>query len=672
MLNVFLSLPRRQKQAIAIAIDLLLLWLAFWSALALRLETWAPDVGPYQWQMLVAPLLAIPIFIRFGLYRAVIRFMEDRVVFVVAGGVTLSVVLLAALIALTHTPGLSRGVLGIYWLLAISYVGATRFLARSYFLRAERGQDSRIRVAIYGAGRAGTQLASALRAGREYLPVAYFDDDPALHNMEFGGLRVYPPDELPVLVSTRQVDELLLAIPSASRARRAEIIDRLEGLHCKVKLVPGMADIVGGSVAVDAIREVEIEDLLGRESVVPDARLLGQCITGKVVLVSGAGGSIGSELCRQIIRLQPTRLVLMELSEFALYSIEQELAGLCKRLDLRIELVPVLGSVTHQRRNEMVMTGFGVQTIYHAAAYKHVPLVEHNPIEGLRNNAVGTRHMAEAALAAGVETFVLISTDKAVRPTNVMGASKRLSELILQALARRVAGTHPHPGPPLALKDTGPVGHKGEGRAVRGVGSTRFCMVRFGNVLGSSGSVVPLFRKQIAAGGPITLTHAEITRYFMTIPEAAQLVIQAGSMGQGGEVYVLDMGKPVKIIDLARRMVHLSGLELRDEQHPEGDIAIEVVGLRPGEKLYEELLIGENVEGTPHPLIMRAYEHELSWDVLNERLADLDEACQAFDYERVLVVLGTLVQEYAPARHGDGELLWRTMTKPVVGDGVVH
>ncbi len=331
----------------------------------------------------------------------------------------------------------------------------------------------------------------------------------------------------------------------------------------------------------------------------------------------------------------------MELSEFALYSIEQELAALCNRLGARIDLVPVMGSVTHQRRNESVMNKFGVQTVYHAAAYKHVPLVEQNPIEGLRNNAVGTRRMAEAALAAGVETFVLISTDKAVRPTNVMGASKRLSELILQALSRRG-------------------------------GKTRFCMVRFGNVLGSSGSVVPLFRKQIAAGGPVTLTHADITRYFMTIPEAAQLVIQAGSMGQGGEVYVLDMGKPVKIMDLARRMVHLSGLEVRDEQHPDGDIAIEIVGLRPGEKLFEELLIGENVEGTSHPLIMRAYEHELPWARINELLAKMDEASRTFDYERVLALLGSLVEEYSPARHGDDELWWRTPGRPVAGEVVIH
>lgn len=631
MLKIFLALPRRHKQAISVVADFVLLLFAFWSALALRFESWHPELAPYRWQMLAAPLLAIPIFIRLGLYRAVIRFMEDRVVFVVAGGVTMSVLLLAAGVALTHTPGLSRGVLGIYWLLAIVYVGATRFLVRSYFLRAERGQDSRVRIAIYGAGRAGTQLAYALRAGREYLPIVFFDDNPALQNSEVAGLRVFPPSDLASVLSTKSVDEVLLAIPSSSRARRTEIIDRLEGFHCKVKLIPGMADVVSGNVTVDAVREVEIEDLLGRESVVPDAALLGRCIAGKVVLVSGAGGSIGSELCRQVIRLQPSRLVLMELSEFALYSIEQELAGLCAHGKLRVELVPVLGSVIHQHRNEMVMKSFGVQTVYHAAAYKHVPLVEHNPIEGIRNNAVGTRRMAEAALAAGVETFVLISTDKAVRPTNVMGASKRLSELILQALARQG-------------------------------GATRFCMVRFGNVLGSSGSVVPLFRKQIAAGGPITLTHADITRYFMTIPEAAQLVIQAGSMGQGGEVYVLDMGKPVKILDLARRMVHLSGLEVHDDMHPDGDIAIEIVGLRPGEKLYEELLIGENVEGTSHPLIMRAYEHEVPWMVLVERLASLDDACQAFDYEKALALLGLLVREYEPARHGDGELIWRIMS----------
>ncbi|WP_291993469.1 nucleoside-diphosphate sugar epimerase/dehydratase [Candidatus Accumulibacter sp. ACC003] len=637
MIRQFLSLPRWQKQAIAVTTDLVLLFAAFWSALAVRFETFMPDLDAYGWQLLAAPLLAIPIFVHLGLYRAVIRFMEDRVVFVVAGGVSLSVLVLAAVIALTHSQGLSRGVLVIYWVLAIAYVGVTRFMARSYFLRAERRQTPRTRIAIYGAGSAGTQLAYALRAGKEYLPVLFFDDNPRLQKSEVAGLRVHSPADLEDVVKARRVDEVLLAIPSASRARRLAVIDRLEGLQCKVKIVPGMMAVVSGKVTEDAIREVEIDDLLGRESVAPDPLLLEHCVTGKAVLVSGAGGSIGSELCRQIVSLQPLRLVLMELSEFALYSIEQELRNLCERTGTQLELVAVMGSVTQQHRNEMLMTRFAVQTVYHAAAYKHVPLVEHNPIEGLRNNAVGTRRMAEAALAAGVETFVLISTDKAVRPTNVMGASKRLSELILQALARRGGGT-------------------------------RFCMVRFGNVLGSSGSVVPLFRKQIAAGGPITLTHADITRYFMTIPEAAQLVIQAGSMGQGGEVYVLDMGKPVRIIELAQRMVHLSGLAVRNDEHPDGDIAIEIVGLRPGEKLYEELLIGENVEGTAHPLIMRAYEHQLPWESLVEVLGEMDRASRLFDYERVLSLLGTVVEEYAPAQQGADDLWWRTMARPATGD----
>ena len=641
MLKRFLLLSRRKKQAISVATDFVLLLLAFWSALALRFETWNPELAVYGWQIIAAPLLAIPIFIRLGLYRAVIRFMEDRVVFVIAAGVTMSVLMLAAGVALTHTPGLSRGVLTIYWLLAIAYVGATRFIVRSYFLRAERGQDARKRIAIYGAGRAGTQLAYALRAGREYLPVAFFDDNKAVQRVEVAGLRVYAPENLVSVLKVKEIDELLLAIPSASRSRRAEIIDRLEGLHCKVKLVPGMADVVSGKFVVDEIREVEIEDLLGRDSVAPDSALLGKCIAAKVVLVSGAGGSIGSELCRQIVRLQPSRLVLLEQSEFALYSIEQELAATCAVSNLGVELIPLLGSVTDQSRDVIILRSFGVQTVYHAAAYKHVPLVEHNPIEGLQNNAFGTWRMAEAALAAGVETFVLISTDKAVRPTNVMGASKRLAELILQGLARDGAGT-------------------------------RFCMVRFGNVLGSSGSVVPLFRKQIAAGGPVTLTHADITRYFMTIPEAAQLVIQAGSMGQGGEVYVLDMGKPVKILDLARRMIHLSGLEVRDEAHPDGDIALEIVGLRPGEKLYEELLIGDNVEGTSHPLIMRAYEHELPWSELRGRLESLDEACRTFDYDQVMALLALLVQEYSPAQHGDQELIWRSFVISLEGRAGAH
>ncbi len=632
MIQPFIDLPRKYKQLVAVFADLVLLYLAFWSAIALRFETLTPDITLYAWQMIAAPLLAVPIFIHFGLYRAVIRFMEDRVVFVVVAGVTLSVMLLAALVTLTHTQAISRGVLVIYWLLAVIYVGATRFMARSLLLSAERRHDVRKRVIIYGAGRSGTQLALALKAGREYLPVVFVDDDPTKQQTELAGLRVYSSGELPHIVVNQKIDEVLLALPSATRTRRLEIIDTLERLRCKVKAIPSTAELVSGDITItkDSIKEIDIEDLLGRISVVPDPGLLAMYVTGKAVLVSGAGGSIGSELCRQILRLSPARLVLMELSEFALYSIDQELRSLCVEKNLEVEIVPLLGSVIHQRRNERIMRTFGVQTVYHAAAYKHVPLVEHNPIEGIRNNSIGTQRMAEASLAAGVETFVLISTDKAVRPTNVMGASKRLAELVLQGLARNG-------------------------------GRTRFCMVRFGNVLGSSGSVVPLFREQIKAGGPITLTHLDITRYFMTIPEAAQLVIQAGSMGQGGEVYVLDMGPPVRIFDLARRMIHLSGLTVREEGNPDGDIAIKVVGLRPGEKLYEELLIGENVEGTSHPLIMRAFEQELPWSLLASRLTEIDASCQSFSYQRVLKLLSSLVGEYTPTRHDENLLLWQAL-----------
>ncbi len=632
MLRGFLRLPRRYKQAVVVAVDSLLLCFAFWSAVALRFDSATPPLDAYLWIALAAPFAAVPLFIKLGLYRAVIRFMEDRVIYVVFVGVSLSVLALAALAAFFHVEGFSRGVLIIYWLLAILYVGASRFLARSYFTGAERRHDGGRRVAIYGAGRAGTQLAYALRAGREYEPVCFLDDKHELQNTELAGLRVYSPTNLAHLIDAKDILEILVAIPSATRARRAEILARLEPLACKLKIVPGMVDLVNGSLNADALRTVGIEDLLGRDAVAPNSALLGACVAGKSVLVTGAGGSIGSELCRQILLLRPRRLVLLDRSEFALYSVEHELAPMAARQG--IELVAVLGSVSHQRRNEHMMRVYEVQTVYHAAAYKHVPLVEHNPLEGLRNNAIGTRLIAEAALSANVETFVLISTDKAVRPTNVMGASKRLAELILQALATKSRQSEP---------------------------KTRFCMVRFGNVLGSSGSVVPLFRRQIEAGGPITLTHPEMTRYFMSIPEAAQLVIQAGAMAKGGEVFVLDMGKPVRIIDLARRMIHLSGLQVRDESHPEGDIAIEIVGLRPGEKLFEELLIGENVEGTGHPLIMRAFEHELPWVELMQRLQALDVACHAFDYASALALLRATVREYLPSSDDEEGLLWRRL-----------
>lgn len=537
-----------------------------------------------------------------------------------------------------------RSLLLLYPMLLVLYMGGGRAAYRMwkehrlYGGLVAQGKP----VVIVGAGRGGAMLVRELERSADWRVVGLVDDDRSKWGRELSGHPVLGGlDSLPEVLDSEKASHVILAMPSAAADASRRAADLAVGAGAHVFTVPGLEDVMSGRVAISALRPVEIEDLLGRASVMPDTMLLGRCIAGKVVLVTGAGGSIGSELCRQIVRLGPVRLVMFEISEFALYSIEQELLGLCAQARVAVELVPVLGTVMHQSRAEAVMRSFGVNTVYHSAAYKHVPLVEHNPVEGIRNNAVGTRRMAEAALAAGVDTFVLISTDKAVRPTNVMGASKRLAELILQALANQG-------------------------------GKTRFCMVRFGNVLGSSGSVVPLFRQQIAAGGPITLTHPEITRFFMTIPEAAQLVIQAGAMGQGGEVFVLDMGQPVKIVDLARRMIHLSGLEVRDDEHPDGDIAIDIVGLRPGEKLYEELLIGENIEGTSHPLIMRAYENEVPWEIMSGRLAQLDAACMAFDFPKVLALLGLLVQEYTPATHGEDALLWRALAEPGRGDVLVH
>lgn len=620
--ELLLGLPRNVKRSLVVLADLVLLPLAFWSAVALRFDNGFPDVPGYGVLALAAPLFAIPVFIVLGLYHAVIRFMGERAIFTVVAGVTVSVLLLASLAVLIHINGISRGVLFIYWCLAVLYVGASRFLARSYLRRLNPQRAKKlVRVAIYGAGSAGTQLAAAFKAGHEYLPAAFVDDNPDLHGARVAGIQIYAPAQVPDMVEAQEIEQILLAMPSAPRSQVRKILQQLEPLGVKLKTMPGMDELASGKVDVADLREVGIEDLLGREATHPDMELLTACVTGKVVLVTGAGGSIGSELCRQIALLKPRRLILLELSEFALYSIEEELRGALAKKPGQAgpDLVAVLGSVLERERLTGLMREHGVETVFHAAAYKHVPIVEHNPGTGVRNNVAGTRACAEAAIAADVATFVLISTDKAVRPTNVMGASKRLAELVLQALA------------------------------AEGKGKTRFTMVRFGNVLGSSGSVVPLFRRQIAAGGPITLTHPEITRYFMTIPEAAQLVIQAGAMGQGGDVFVLDMGQPVRIIDLARRMVHLSGLSVRDEANPDGDIEIRVTGLRPGEKLYEELLIGGEVEPTPHPRIMRSREHMIPWDQLQTMLAGIDAVCGGTTpREELQPLLCKAVVEYTP------------------------
>ena len=627
-----LNFSRFHKQIVAALVDLFCLPLTFCVAIWLRYDSFNFSLlQQYTWLLLLCPLVSIPIFIRLGLYRAVIRFIDHKIVYVVVVGVTLSVMALVAMAAFsTHLIGFSRGVFGIYWVCAILYVAASRFLARGYLVYLS-GVAGGLPVAIYGAGAAGNQLAIALANSSEYRPVAFIDDKQELHGAMIAGIRVYGPDALPDLLANKKINKILLAMPALSKARQRRILDQLEPLKIRTLATPPIKSLISGVARVQDVREIEIEDLLGRDAVEPDQDLMAMCIAGKSVMVTGAGGSIGSELCRQILRQHPARLILLEMSEFALYSIEQELQGLRKVLHSDVELMPFLGSVLETAKCEKILRTFGVETVYHAAAYKHVPLVEHNPIEGIRNNALGTLSMARAAMAAEVKRFVLISTDKAVRPTNVMGSTKRLAELILQAFARKQ--------------------HK-----------TRFCMVRFGNVLGSSGSVVPLFRKQIMAGGPITVTHPEITRYFMTISEAAQLVLQAGAMGEGGDVFVLDMGDPVKIVDLAKRMVHLSGLEIKNELTPDGTIESHYVGLRPGEKLFEELLIGENVEGTEHALIMRAQESEIPWALLQEWLAELAAACDQFDHEAVRSLLLRIVFEYAP-QCGIEDFIWRAQNK---------
>lgn len=605
-LHFLFSLKRSQKRLVSVAIDSVFLLFAFWFALLVRLDSVDVLFKSQYWGLIVLTIpMSIAGFIRLGLYRAVLRYIGSQAFTAIVAGVGISTI---ALVLLAYYGGvdLPRTVPFIYAAFALVFVGGARALMRSLVGAGinRRGEP----VIIYGAGVSGRQTAIALAQSHEYHPVAFVDDDESLHNTSIQGLHVYASNQLSKLIKQRPTTRVLLAMPSASRSRRQEIINQLEPLTVKVMTLPAMADLVSGDKLFSDVKEVEIEDLLGRDSVAPRQHLLTANIKNKVVMVTGAGGSIGSELCRQILKQLPKQLVLFELSEFALYSIERELSATATELGIDVEIVPIMGSVQRENRVQAVMQAFKVQTVYHAAAYKHVPLVEHNVVEGVRNNVFGTLYTARAAIAAKVETFVLVSTDKAVRPTNVMGTTKRMAELALQALAKE---NH----------------------------HTRFCMVRFGNVLGSSGSVVPLFRKQIANGGPVTVTHPEITRFFMTIPEASQLVIQAGAMGKGGDVFVLDMGKSVKIIDLAAKMIRLSGYDVKDEANPNGDIAIEFTGLRPGEKLYEELLIGDDVTGTDHERIMTANEIYLPWVELELILNRLDKACHEFNHEAIREIL---------------------------------
>ena len=644
------SLPRRQKRLIQVSMDVVLVWSALWLAFVVRLgeSKSIEPLGGHAWLFVLAPVIAIPLFIRFGMYRAVMRYFGNDALLAIGKAVTLSALLLA-LAVYWHQGApmlIPRSMVFNYWWLSLVLLGGLRLMMRQYFMgdwfsadkpTSLQGRESGLpKVAIYGAGAAGNQLVAALRLGRAMRPVAFIDDDSGIANRTIAGLRVYTSKHIQQMINETGVDEILLAMPSASRGRRRQILEELEHFPLHVRSIPGFMDLASGRVTVEDVQEVDIADLLGRDSVPPQQVLFERCIRNQVVMVTGAGGSIGAELCRQILLNQPATLLLFEHSEFNLYSIHSELEARIKRESLPLRLAPILGSIRNPDRLLDVMQAWKVDTVYHAAAYKHVPMVEHNIAEGVLNNLVGTLNTAQAAIRAGVSNFVLISTDKAVRPTNVMGSTKRLAEMVLQALSRESA--------PVLFED---------GKALLQLNKTRFTMVRFGNVLGSSGSVIPLFHEQIRKGGPVTVTHPNITRYFMTIPEAAQLVIQAGAMGKGGDVFVLDMGEPVKIAELAEKMIHLSGLSVRSAKNPQGDISIEFTGLRPGEKLYEELLIGDNVSPTEHPMIMRANEEHLSWEAFKAVLSELLAAVARDDYDRVRQLLRETVSGYKP----EGEIV---------------
>lgn len=615
------DLGRNGKVTLQIAADLLLIFVCFVAAMAIRLESIIFVGNGAVWPPLgVSAIAAIAAFWRFGVYRSLVRFVTNQILASIAKGVLIAAATLFFVSSLTSA-GIPRSVPFIYAALLFLSVGSVRFFARQYFRKPD--QAAKTRVIIYGAGDAGIELSSSLFQGRDYAPVAFVDDDKKIQGLTIGGCLVSHPDRLATLTKALDVKTVLLAMPQLNRERRRDIISELAELGVQVKTVPSMSDIISGNAQLSELREVSPEDLLGRDPVAPNPSLMKKNISGKNVLVTGAGGSIGGELCRQIVEHGPETLILFDVSELGLYSIDKELVEITKKIGLPTNIFTVLGSVQNARRLETTLRSFQVQTVYHAAAYKHVPLIEDNIIEGVRNNVFGTLTLAEAAINLGVESFILISTDKAVRPSNVMGATKRVAELICQAFA----------------DDTT---------------TTNFSMVRFGNVLGSSGSVIPHFKSQIAQGGPITVTHPDINRFFMTIPEAAQLVIQAGAMAKGGDVFVLDMGKPVKIADLAVSMAKLHGLlpyfaqESLHETSNEGTIAICFTGLRKGEKLYEELIVGEDAQPTEHPRIMTASEAKLSKKQLLLELDHLHAACVAFDLARVVEILKELPLGYNP------------------------
>jgi UDP-N-acetylglucosamine 4,6-dehydratase len=614
VLDIFINLSRVRKQIILLCVDSVIIMSALVASFSLRLGGFYLPEGELFWLVLGAPIIAIPIFVRFGLYRAIVRYIGLRALWAITQAVTLYALLWGLAVFMISLDGMPRSVIVINWLLVISAIGGSRIFGRWLLLGSEnRKNNNECRnVVIYGAGSAGRQLLIALIQSVEYNPVAFIDDNPELHRQSINGIIISSRADLTRLIKKNNVTEVLLATPSLSREQRREIINYLEPYSVLVRALPSVSELAQGKVKINDLLEINLRDLLGREPVKPNAKLLSLSVSKKVVLVTGAGGSIGAELCRQIVRQKPEKLILFDISESALYLIEQELVELSIP---GIEVFAVIGSVTDKKRVSSIFKAYGVQTVYHAAAYKHVTLVESNASQGVLNNSLGTTIAAQAAASLNVETFVLISTDKAVRPTSVMGASKRVAELALQALNQE------HPG-------------------------TRFTMVRFGNVLDSSGSVIPLFKKQIKAGGPVTVTHIDVVRYFMTIPEAVELVIQAGAMAEGGEVFVLDMGEPIRIYDLAMKMIRLSGLVMRDKDNAEGDIEIKYTGLKPGEKLYEELLVDGSFTITDHQLIMRAEEGMINWDQLEPILDQIKEAAIDSEMDKMFELIKQLVPQF--------------------------
>ena len=623
--QIVISLPRTVKRSIVVVVDVTLILLSLWLTYSLRVGVWSWSIWPPAISMVLAIAIGLPVFYFNGLYHSIFRYTGVSTFIAILRACLIYGVLFAMVILGFGILGVPRTLGIVQPILVLVFISLSRLIVRLWLgdpLRSSNQFSYLPKVLIYGAGSAGRQLAAAMANSHEFRVVGFLDDDERLHGQVLNGLKIYSPNQLPLLVQKLEIRDVLLAIPSASRSRRNEVLKLVSAAQVSVRTLPTLVDLAQGRYLKTDLKDLDIEDLLGRDVVTPNPLLMGKNIFGKTVLVTGAGGSIGSELCRQIIRLSPAKLLLVEISEYALYAIHHDLLQLLpEEAKERTAIIPLLASVQDESRLSEIMSVWRPATIYHAAAYKHVPIVEHNPVQGIRNNVFGTMRTAALAKTLGAQDFILISTDKAVRPTNIMGASKRLAEVVLQALTEENAGNS---------------------------GAIRYSIVRFGNVLGSSGSVVPLFRKQIKIGGPVTITHPDMTRYFMTIPEAAQLTIQAGAMGKGGEVFVLDMGDPVRIIELAHRMIELSGLSLRSKTNIHGDIEISIIGMRPGEKLYEELLIGNNPLPTNHQRIMKAHEKFIPWVELKKGLDKLDNALDANDVVEIRRLLQELVPGYVP------------------------